>query len=489
MLKFLRKKGVMKVLLWTTAVVIILCFGILSNAGLLQNRNPGSPNYAGKVFGKKVSLDEFENNYHYTLIQAQLQYGQNFNQIFPQLNLEQQTWDRIILLKEAAREHIKVSDQEVIEEIRKNPLFHNQKTRTFNQKTYQQILRQGFRINSRTYEEGIRDDLKIRRLFELATFNVSVTDDEVLERYKEDHETIRVSYVLFPTEAQLEHASYDEIQAKNFFLDHKRDFLQPPMVNVFSITVPFDPDQDDSKTTAYEKVYTVLTALHSGTDLSDAAKAHQLEVKESGFFDLQNPDPNLGWPLETFQMLARMKLGQYSDILSTENSYLIIQLHKARPAYYPPYDEVQEQVKTAYLRYEASQLALKAAEAALPDFQQGESFTETAQRLGLSVYTTPDFLFGQYLPIVGVSPDFHQSAFALSADTPLSGAVMTKKGAAILHLDERIAIDNQKYEDDKDSFGQQLLMQKKMQVFQQDLIQKLRSEAELMDLVSQKKQN
>jgi len=489
MLKFLRKKGVMKVILWGTAIVIILCFGLLSNAGLLQDRNPGGPNYAGKVFEKKISLDEFENNYHYTLIQAQLQYGQNFNRILPRLNLESQTWDRIILLKEAEHKHIKIPDGEVIEEIRRNPLFYNQQTNSFDQKAYQQILRQGFRINSRTYEEGVRNDLKIRRLFDQATFNVTVTDDEILEHYRQEHEKIRVSYVLFPSEAHLDLAPYDEIRAKNFFLEHKNDFFQAPMVNIFYIACPFDPDQEESRDAAYEQARAVLNDLDSGTDLFDAAKSRRLEVKESGFIDLQHPDPDLGWPLEAFQMLAQMKLGQYSNIISAEDRYLILELRNARAAYYPPYDEVKAQVKEAYLHQEASQLALAAARAALPEFQHQGSFAETAEQLGLNVYTTPDFHFGQYLPIIGLSPDFHQTALALTDEQPLSDAIMVDKGAAILYLDERIAIDAQQYDADKDLFGQQLLLQKKMQVFQQDLIQRLRARARLEDLVSQKKEN
>ena len=53
----LRKKGIAKKITWVIAIVIILCFGF-GTASMLSNSRPES--YAGRLFGKKISFDEFE---------------------------------------------------------------------------------------------------------------------------------------------------------------------------------------------------------------------------------------------------------------------------------------------------------------------------------------------------------------------------------------------------------------------------------------------
>jgi len=53
-MKYLRKKGVMKKVLWVVAVIIVLSFGVLGQAYLLSDRPQND--FAGKIFGKKISL-------------------------------------------------------------------------------------------------------------------------------------------------------------------------------------------------------------------------------------------------------------------------------------------------------------------------------------------------------------------------------------------------------------------------------------------------
>jgi hypothetical protein len=298
MLKILRHKGVMKILLWCVAGVIILSFGILSNAYLL-NEQPGKLKYAGEVFGQKIPLEDFQRQYQFTIIHARLQYGKNFNQVAPNLDFIEQTWDRIILLELARQQRIKVTDNEVIQQIRNYPFFFNQTTETFDPKMYQAILRQGLRMSTRAFEEGVRDDLKIRKLYERETFTASVSDEEILEAYQELNEKMRVSYVLLPSQMFKKDVPFDEIKAKNYFLEHKRDFIQPATVNVSYLKFPFDKESTDSKDAAYDQAFNAIAALRDGKTLTEVAENYNISVQETGFFDLQKPDLTLGWPTET----------------------------------------------------------------------------------------------------------------------------------------------------------------------------------------------
>lgn len=483
MMKFLRKKGVMKALLWGIAIVVILSFGILSNAYLLTEKS-AELKYAGKAWGRKISLEDFQNSYQFVLIQAQLQYGENFNQILPMLKLNDQAWDRIILLEEARRQRINVSDKEVVEAIGNIPFFRNQNTGTFDQNIYEMILTRGLRISSRAFEEGMRNSLKISRLFERQTFAVSISEDEIAVAYKEANEQVRISYVLFPAEDFINQIVFDEIKAKDYFLNHKNDFVQPPMVNASYITFPFDSADTASKSQAYEKAFNTLSALSEGNDFLAAAKIHAADIKETGFFDVNKPALTLGWPLETLKSLFSMRTGEHTDIITTPNSYDIIQLREIRPAYLPGYEEVKEEVKSAWIKYAAMDLSRVKAEENLKQFTADNDFIKTAQTLNLTVLQTPSFSRGQYLPDLGPAPAFQQTAFSLTKESPLSGVTLTEKGYAILYLEEIVPIDEKKYEEEKQAFGLQILERKKMAAFDR-YFQELKGTAAVEDLISE----
>ena len=121
MLNILRKKGLAKKIIWIIAILIIISFGFFGTAYLLNSNS--NQDVAGKVFGKNVSLEEFKQVYHHTDIQAMLNYGKNYQSFKQFLNLENQTWDRLILLYEAKRRHIQIPDDRVVKTIESFPFF------------------------------------------------------------------------------------------------------------------------------------------------------------------------------------------------------------------------------------------------------------------------------------------------------------------------------------------------------------------------------
>lgn len=484
MMRFFHKKGVTKTLLWIIAVVVILSFGVLGNAYLLD-KDSNQPNIAGKIFNRKISLEDFERTYQFTIILARLQYGQNFEQMAPMLDLPGQTWERLILLDQARRHRIKVSDQEVVEAIQRNAFFLNQKTQRFDPQIYQTVLERGLRVTIRAFEEGMRESLKIRKLFERQTFAVSISDDETLQAYRQANDQVRVSYVLFPREKYLTEIAFDEIKAKNYFLEHKQDFIQSPAPNVGYLRFSFKPEEAGSQDAAYEKAYTALASLENGKELKEVAQENGLTVQETGFFDIQKPDLALGWEFSVFQNLFRMKPGQYSEIIHTANSYDILQLREIRPPYLPPYDQVKEEVKTAWKKYAALERSREEAQAAWTKLSVAGDFNAEAKTLGLSLQEPPAFSFEQYLPELGPAEAFKHASFALTTQQPLSEPVETDKGYALIRLQERIAFDQQKYEQEKEAFGQQVLAQKKLLLFQ-EYLNDLKTKANLQDFISER---
>src|SRR5208283_1827787 len=135
MLEILRRKGVNKTILWFIAIVIILSFGVFGTAYRLDN----SVNSAGSIYGRNVSMKDFQQAYLDTRDQAIILYGDQFFKNGNRLNLEQETWDRLILLKEAQKRNVQVSDQEVVAFIASIPFF--QRGGQFDQMIYENIVR------------------------------------------------------------------------------------------------------------------------------------------------------------------------------------------------------------------------------------------------------------------------------------------------------------------------------------------------------------
>ena len=110
-------------------------------------------------------------------------------------------------------------------------------------------------------------------------------------------------------------------------------------------------------------------------------------------------------------------------------------------------------------------------------------FTQLAKSLNLNAEQTPMFLRNQYLPTIGISKDFQESAFWLSKENPLSDIVETAKGFCIIHLDQYIPIDQEKYKKEKDNFFKELAVSKKNESFSQFVLS-LRQKANLQDNIA-----
>ncbi|RKY39246.1 MAG: hypothetical protein DRP75_02705 [Candidatus Omnitrophota bacterium] len=159
MLRLMRKKT--RTIMIFSALLIIPAFFLWGiNARIEAKR------YAGRIGKRRISYREYYQNLKAVKYQALLGYGDSKAE--QDLPLEQQVWQRLYLIEEARRKKIKVSDEQVIAYIKKIPLFQDKEG--FNKQRYKQIL-QSLGIEPRTFEELVRDTLKIRKLHPLKKSN------------------------------------------------------------------------------------------------------------------------------------------------------------------------------------------------------------------------------------------------------------------------------------------------------------------------------
>ncbi|MBI5416320.1 MAG: peptidylprolyl isomerase [Candidatus Omnitrophica bacterium] len=496
MLKLLRKKGIAKKILWVVAVIIVLSFGFFGRAYLLVDKQQADD--AGKIFGKKIPLDEFKKAYGAVRLQALIRFGDKFNDIARFLNLEAEAWDRLVLLREVHRRGIQVKDEEVVRTISQYAFF--QRDGRFDPLLYKDILRYAFRVSAREFEENTRDNLKFAKLLEQETAKATVSDEEIKDAFKRENEKVQVSYILVTPDQFKNEVSSREDEAKNYYAQNKNAFLVPPTVNVEYISLDFpapEPVKEETKdapapaTTAEdlkkpvkEKADKIFQELLVDPDLQKIAPQYNVEVKTSGFFSQEEPNLSLGWSYELLNNIFQMAENSVNEPFETPRGVLIAKIKEKKESYVPEYAQVADKVKEAVLKGKAKEIARKKTEEYLAQIKEEfgktnlQDFAQTGKDLGLEIHQTPVFGRGEYLPVVGIAKDFQEAAFALTQENNLSGVVETEVGYSVLHRDSYVPADEKQFEERKGKLAESLLTNRRTETFN-DFLNNLRLKANI----------
>lgn len=158
-----------------------------------------TPEAAGTLFGKPVSIQEFLKAKAAATHQAILTHGDRYHRQMTESQIEESAWERLLFLTEARRKGIRVTDREVIQEVEAAPLFQDRQGR-FDPRAYKAIIEQSLRASPRIFEEEVREDLMIRKMIDQVVGNPSATAEEVLERFRQDGTSIQAEFLLLPSQ-------------------------------------------------------------------------------------------------------------------------------------------------------------------------------------------------------------------------------------------------------------------------------------------------
>lgn len=484
MLKILRKKGIAKKILWVLAGMITVSFVFWGFSSSLTQQN--SVRHAGRIYGRNVSLEEFQKAFLHTRNQAIMRYGENFYKIHDFLDLNSETWERLILLHEARRRRIQIADQDVVDVIRGLSFF--QRNGWFDEALYHQIVQHVFRCRPREFEEGIRQSLIFQKLYDQETALVRVSDNELLETYRKQHEQIQVDYILFLFTDYKENISVSDEEAEIYYTQNRNALKMPSTINISYLSLEYPADaSEEQKERINEKAMNIAMDINeSAWSLAKVAEKHGLSLRTSGFFSQDQIKPELQWPLEIFQRALLLPKGEIAGPIDTLKGYYFLELKEKRDSYIPEFNEVREKARKAVVLQKARKKTLEAAKKTKDFIQESlkenidQKFSILAQSLGKESERTSFFTRGQYLPQIGPSAQFHETAFTLNNQNPISDIVETAKGYMLLSFVDFIPIDEEKYQEEKDSLRQKLLAQKRDNQFN-SFVERLRMQANLTD--------
>ncbi len=429
-----------------------------------------------------MSFDDFRKALFAWNTQLKMQYGEKANEIAAAFfNPTQAAWERLILLHETKRRGLKATDPEIITALTNMPFL--QKNNDFDPQAYGLFLRYSLNMQPRAFEEQLRENLSMAKLFKEVTEGIAISDEEIKKEYEQINVQTRVKYVFFPVKGYKDKVSVTEDETQAYYERSKEKFKVPPQINVSFCGAEFkEGASEDEKTKTKEKLTKAYT-LAKARGLAAAAKEENLEVKETGLFGFEDPIPGLGWMPQLSRILFDLSAGNLSKVVETPRGAYVFMVTEKKEASIPTYAETKDKAKDALLSERSKEIALNNAKDFLNSIKtKSLPFEKAAQESGLTVKETPLFAHEGYISELGIAQPLKDAAFKLAKDAMAENPIELEQGFYDIQSIETIPFDAEKFKKEKDDFSKQLLENKRNKVFK-DFSENLKKQARLISFV------
>ncbi|MEJ2085577.1 MAG: SurA N-terminal domain-containing protein [Acidobacteriota bacterium] len=470
-------------ILWLViAVFILFVFGDFS--GRVPGAGGAALTDAAATVGKyKVTYSEFENTYRRMEDFYRQAYGDQFDrELAERMGLPLQVIDSLIadkiLLAEADRMGLSVTDDEVATAIGEMSSFKLPGGGFVGEERYKQILRSN-RLTVEKFEESVRNDLLNQKVRSVLSDNLYIAEQEVIDSYREQVETASIRYLRLPVDSLAGEVEVTDAELAEYFSTHAEEFEFPERRVVDYLLL--NPDElrstvevsDEDVRIYYEENSDEFTqeeqvrARHILLSLSDERSREEAEsiladararIEAGEEFAVVaaeiSEDPgskDRGGDLGFFgrgQMIPEFEQAAFAaepgDLvgpIETSFGLHLIQVEEKRPAGVRKLDEVAEQIR-ARLTTERSeeaaseriqQLAEKIRTENMSDSEALSSLAET--ETGVTFHTSPAFSQEDNVPGIGRATTFSVEAFGLE-EGEISDPFQVTRGWVILRLSE-----------------------------------------------------
>jgi peptidyl-prolyl cis-trans isomerase D len=437
------------------AVVVTFVATIFLDWGWRRSNRPDTQ--LATVGGETVSLREFEMTHNNLADFYRRIYQDRFTEDFARtLNLKQQALDTLVqrklLLHEARRQGIRVTDAELIERVHSYPVF--QVDNHFDSTRYLQVLRLS-RLTPGDFEQNQREELLLAKLENLIKDAIQVTEIEVKEAFIRDKEQLNVEYLPVDPAQFATQVEVNDADLSTYYQEHLERFRKPEQVRFAYIVV--DPalfvaqvEMTDERLAQYYEEHkeefhqeeqvrarhilfklpqqagaeeearvraeaeAALSRIRAGEDFAavaaqvsqDSASAQQ--GGDLGFF-------KRGDMVKSFEEMAfGLTPGMVSEPVRTDFGYHVIRVEEVQEAGYRPLAMVMEELRERLSREDLRRLAEAKAQAVRDAMiAAGGEWPAAVRALGLEPQETPDLARGEVIEAIEDSASLTQAAFAL----------------------------------------------------------------------------
>jgi peptidyl-prolyl cis-trans isomerase D len=179
----------------------------------------------------------------------------------------------------------------------------------------------------------------------------------------------------------------------------------------------------------------IAPEIDDPSDLDRAAKANNLVVAESGFFDRNEPISGLGFAPEASAEAFEMKVNETRGPLRAQSGFAFIALLGTQDARLSNLDEVKDRVRNDVILKKAVEAAKQKAGSLSASLKSGD-FAKAAKAAGLEIKTTELVPRGSTLPEVGQSEMVDAAVFALPAGA-VTEPIQTENAIVVARVAEK----------------------------------------------------
>ena len=468
MIRFLQTPGLLrKIILGGGVFIVGVAMVIYLIPGFMTTDVSTATGVLAQVGDQPITLAEVQQD-------ANLQARQQFPRGVPEMILpmylqraaEQQIL-RKVMLAEAARLGLKVSDEELVDELRHGPLAEQifPKGQRLSIEDYEAFVQNTFQMGVQQFEGLIADDLLIRKLRALIEGGITVSDAEVEKDYRLRNLKVKLQYAVFtPDEiAKLIHPAESELRAyfeankaryaaalpekrkaryalltsaalggqaavtredlQRYYNDRQDQFRVPEQVSVRHILIKTPAAGPDGKLdpqgvdAARARAQDVLKQLKAGAKFEDLVRKFSEDPGSKDNGGLYEKVERGRMVAEFDKAAFSLPKGQLSDLVQTAFGFHILRVEDHQAARLRSLDEVRPEIEGTV----AMEKAARAAEAmsrTLENEGRTLGLEKTAAKHGLPVVTTDYFTRSDSLPGVGAAPEFMEAVFAGRKDAP-----------------------------------------------------------------------
>jgi peptidyl-prolyl cis-trans isomerase D len=387
-----------------------------------------SERYLAKVNDTIISYDDFNRVYDLEIEKIR----QRFKGALPpdfveKLNLKktvlQGMINQILLLQEAERLGLFVTDQDLEQDIRTNPRF--QLDGRFDANLYRNFLRT-VKFNAEAYEHARKRELLEQQLVHVLTDAVGTDPTEIKRLWHFQNDKLQLAMLAVPPEQKTDQTSidnkvlqsyFDKNQAKYevpasldlqfvvlswrdlekditmtdedaelYYKNHPKEFVTPERIKARHILFAIPEDADEKQVQEIrQKAEAVLARIKAGEDFGTVAAAESQDTAsaskggELGFF-------SRGTMNSDFEKAAfRLEVGKISPVVRTKQGFHLIEVEEKKPETEIEFSAVKDKIIAKLREEKARRDITKIADSFYDKVYTSEKLAETAEKFGFKV--------------------------------------------------------------------------------------------------------
>jgi parvulin-like peptidyl-prolyl isomerase len=397
----------MKVIIWITAIIFLVGFGILELGGVLDTNQAGQApsGIIAEINGDPIRVDEFMQTYNQMIRQLQqsreLQPGEDSY-------VREQAWQTVIrnalLRQEARKRGIEATAEEIKMAVRiAPPEFVTEATgfQTDGQFDYRKYLAELDNPNTQVpwaqVEAMVAASLPIQKLQEQVVAAAKVSEGDVRERFLLQNERIKIRFLHFaPDSFSVDTTRIGGADIEGYYKNHPEEFTGPEQVKIGVILVPRKPDESDFAA-ARERLRGVLDMARAQPDSFPSLARTYSEIQSAQRGGAPGVDAFVDDMRPIFRNgLKDVKLGQVSDILQEERSLHIFLVENRYLD--PTVKRERMKYREIAIRVDPGPAAIRVARELVARVRreaEKDGFAATATRHGVRTFESDYFTRGQ----------------------------------------------------------------------------------------------